>query len=207
METLEDERRTLETMGGAGDEIQRQIGWVQQIYNMGDFVKASRASQEIRQRAHEQQLVRSEEALSHAKLALVELAEIGPRRGRAEGGTRNGPGPRPERTLCRRLSRAASESERQAVDLARQAQTVAEGLVLATDRWQKMSRDGVEVWRSTIESSRRAPPTTRWISSRPNACWMRSLNGYATARHSGDHTTHARCRAPPRRGEAPLGPR
>jgi hypothetical protein len=77
VEELEAESRVLEEMGGAGDEIQRQIDEVQQIFNMGDFVQASRASQEIRQRAHQQQLLRSEEAVSHAKLALVELETMG----------------------------------------------------------------------------------------------------------------------------------
>jgi hypothetical protein len=77
VEQLEVEGRILESMGGAGDEIQRQIDEVQQIFNMGDFVQASRASQEIRQRAHQQQLIRSEEAISHAKLALVELDTTG----------------------------------------------------------------------------------------------------------------------------------
>jgi hypothetical protein len=77
VEMLETEGRTLEAMGGASDEIQRQIDEVQQIFNMGDFVKASRASQEIRTRAQQQQLVRSEEAVSHAKLSLVELETMG----------------------------------------------------------------------------------------------------------------------------------
>ncbi|MCI4365820.1 MAG: hypothetical protein L3K10_07185 [Thermoplasmata archaeon] len=77
VDLLEEERRVLESMGGAGDEIQRQIDEVQQIFNMGDFVKASRASQEIRTRAQQQQLLRSEEAVSHAKLALVELETLG----------------------------------------------------------------------------------------------------------------------------------
>ncbi len=77
VEELEAEGRVLEAMGGAGDEIQRQIDEVQQIFNMGDFVQASRASQEIRKRAHQQQLVRSEEAVSHAKLSLVELETMG----------------------------------------------------------------------------------------------------------------------------------
>ncbi|MCI4372885.1 MAG: hypothetical protein L3K02_04505 [Thermoplasmata archaeon] len=77
VDLLEEERRVLESMGGAGDEIQRQIDEVQQIFNMGDFVKASRASQEIRTRAQQQQLLRSEEAISHAKLALVELETLG----------------------------------------------------------------------------------------------------------------------------------
>ncbi len=77
VEELEAENRVLEAMGGPGDEIQRQIDEVQQIFNMGDFVQASRASQEIRLRARQQQLVRSEEAVSHAKLALVELETMG----------------------------------------------------------------------------------------------------------------------------------
>jgi hypothetical protein len=77
VDLLEEERRVLESMGGAGDEIQRQIDEVQQIFNMGDFVKASRASQEIRTRAQQQQLLRGEEAISHAKLALVELETLG----------------------------------------------------------------------------------------------------------------------------------
>jgi HEPN domain-containing protein len=77
VDLLEEERRVLESMGGAGDEIQNQIDEVQQIFNMGDFVKASRASQEIRTRAQQQQLLRSEEAVSHAKLALVELETLG----------------------------------------------------------------------------------------------------------------------------------
>ncbi len=77
VDLLEEERRVLEAMGGPGDEIQHQIDEVQQIFNMGDFVKASRASQEIRTRAHQQQLLRSEEAISHAKLALVELETLG----------------------------------------------------------------------------------------------------------------------------------
>jgi hypothetical protein len=77
VDLLEEERRILESMGGAGDEIQRQIDEVQQIFNMGDFVKASRASQEIRTRAQQQQLLRGEEAISHAKLALVELETLG----------------------------------------------------------------------------------------------------------------------------------
>ena len=77
VEALEAEGRVLESMGGAGDEIQRQIDEVQQIFNMGDFVKASRASQEIRTRAQQQQLLRSEEAVSHAKLSLVELETTG----------------------------------------------------------------------------------------------------------------------------------
>ena len=77
VEVLEAEGHVLEQMGGASDEVQRQIDEVQQIFNMGDFVKASRASQEIRTRAQQQQLLRSEEAVSHAKLSLVELETMG----------------------------------------------------------------------------------------------------------------------------------
>ena len=77
VEALEAEVKVLGAMGGTGDEIQRQIDEVQQIFNMGDFVQASRASQEIRTRARQQQLQRSDEAISHAKLALVELEPIG----------------------------------------------------------------------------------------------------------------------------------
>ncbi|HKN06038.1 MAG TPA: hypothetical protein VJ021_00335 [Thermoplasmata archaeon] len=77
VEILEAERAVLEGMGGPSDEIQRQIDEVQQIFNMGDFVKASRASQEIRTRAQQQQLLRSEESVSHAKLSLVELETMG----------------------------------------------------------------------------------------------------------------------------------
>ncbi len=77
VELLESEVRVLESMGGPSDEVQRQIDEVQQIFNMGDFVTASRASQEIRTRAQQQQLLRSEEAVSHAKLSLVELEAMG----------------------------------------------------------------------------------------------------------------------------------
>ena len=77
VEALEQEVRVLASMGGAGEEIQRQIDEVQQIFNMGDFVRAAKASQEIRTRAQQQQLLRSEEAVSHAKLALAELEAIG----------------------------------------------------------------------------------------------------------------------------------
>jgi hypothetical protein len=77
VEALAQERRVLEDMGGAGDEIQREIDEVEQIFNMGDFVKASKAAQEIKTRTLQQQLVRSEDAISHAKLALVELGTMG----------------------------------------------------------------------------------------------------------------------------------
>ncbi len=77
VEALEEEVRLLSSMGGAGEEIQRQIDEVQQIFNMGDFVRAAKASQEIRLHTQQQQLLRSEEAVSHAKLALVELEALG----------------------------------------------------------------------------------------------------------------------------------
>ncbi|HTT16208.1 MAG TPA: hypothetical protein VMH49_02455 [Thermoplasmata archaeon] len=77
VEALEEEVRVLASMGGAGEEIQRQIDEVQQIFNMGDFVRAAKASQEIRLHTQQQQLLRSEEAVSHAKLALVELEAMG----------------------------------------------------------------------------------------------------------------------------------
>ena len=77
VEGLEQEVKLLSSMGGAGEEIQRQIDEVQQIFNLGDFVRAAKASQEIRTRAQQQQLLRSEEAVSHAKLALVELETMG----------------------------------------------------------------------------------------------------------------------------------
>ncbi|MCI4353464.1 MAG: hypothetical protein L3K14_08835 [Thermoplasmata archaeon] len=77
VEALAVERRVLEEMGGTGDEIQREIDEVEQIFNMGDFVKASKAAQEIRTRTLQQQLIRSEESVSHAKLALVELETMG----------------------------------------------------------------------------------------------------------------------------------
>jgi hypothetical protein len=77
VEALAQERRVLEEMGGTGDAIQREIDEVEQIFNMGDFVKASKAAQEIRTRTLQQQLVRSEEAVSHAKLALIELETMG----------------------------------------------------------------------------------------------------------------------------------
>jgi hypothetical protein len=77
VEGLEEECRILDTMGGPGDQLQRLVDEVQQIFNMGDFVKAFHAAQEVRQRAHQLQLDRNEEALSHAKLAIVELGQMG----------------------------------------------------------------------------------------------------------------------------------
>ncbi len=144
VEALEEERRVLESMGGAGDEIQRQIDEVEQIFNMGDFVKASRASQEIRTRAHQQQLVRSEEATSHAKLALVELSKMGvdtpELRGSLERATEALRGQRYSEAY-----RLADETERNAVRLKTTAQAILSGLAEANALWQTLKQAGVPV--------------------------------------------------------------
>jgi hypothetical protein len=77
VEKLEAEHRTLEEMGGTSPDLQRQIDEVQQIFNMGEFLKASHAALEILARVREQQGSRAEEAISHAKLAIVELGGMG----------------------------------------------------------------------------------------------------------------------------------
>jgi hypothetical protein len=77
VERLETEHRVLEEMGGTAPDLQRQIDEVQQIFNMGEFLKAARATQEILARVREQETSRSEEAISHAKLAIVELGKMG----------------------------------------------------------------------------------------------------------------------------------
>ena len=144
VELLEEERRVLESMGGAGDEIQRQIDEVQQIFNMGDFVKASRASQEIRTRAHQQQLLRGEDAISHAKLALVELGKMG-----VEAGTLR-------TTLDQALEaarnqrsaeayRIASETQEAAMRLKAKAQSILDGLAAANELFQELKQGGVVV--------------------------------------------------------------
>jgi hypothetical protein len=144
VEALEEERRVLEGMGGAGDEIQRQIDEVEQIFNMGDFVKASRASQEIRTRAHQQQLVRSEEAMSHAKLALVELSKMGVETPELRASL--------ERSLeaarAQRYSDAyklADETETSATRLKSKAQAILSGLAEANALWQTLRQAGVPV--------------------------------------------------------------
>jgi hypothetical protein len=144
VEALEEERRVLESMGGAGDEIQRQIDEVEQIFNMGDFVKASRASQEIRTRAHQQQLVRSEEAISHAKLGLVELSKMGV----DVPALRSSLDEATEAARAVRYADAyklADETEKQAVKLKGKAQSILTGLTEANALWQTLRQAGVPV--------------------------------------------------------------
>jgi hypothetical protein len=74
---LEDERRRLEELGVGTEEAQREIALVRQIFSLGDFLRGSQASQEIRSRILQQQLVRAEEAISRAKFSLVELGKMG----------------------------------------------------------------------------------------------------------------------------------
>jgi hypothetical protein len=143
VEILEAEGRVLETMGGPSDEIQRQIDEVQQIFNMGDFVKASRASQEIRTRAGQQQLLRSEEAVSHAKLSLVELETMGLDLGRfrgqleeAQSAARGG--------RYAEAYRAASKLEEAATRARAAAQTILEGIDKAQDQLARMRARGVD---------------------------------------------------------------
>jgi hypothetical protein len=144
VEALEGERRTLEGMGAGGEEIQRQIDEVQQIFNMGDFVKAFRAAQEIRKRAHEQQLVRSEEAVSHAKLALVELGKLGvdtvalkATLDKAQNDTRDG------------LYPAAYGTAQQVMESAQRLRTTAQAsldrIVEVTEQWEALKASGVPV--------------------------------------------------------------
>jgi hypothetical protein len=144
VETLEDERKTLDAMGGAGDEIQRQIDEVQQIFNMGDFVKASRASQEIRQRAQQQQLVRSEEAISHAKLALVEVGSMGLETGALRSTLESAQQAAQELRL-QEAFQLATETERRSQQVATEAHLVVAALGEAMDKWQALKRLGVDV--------------------------------------------------------------
>ncbi len=74
---LESARRDLEALGVETEEAQREIALVRQIFSLGDFLKGSQASQEVRSRILQQQLVRAEEAVSRAKFALVELGKMG----------------------------------------------------------------------------------------------------------------------------------
>jgi hypothetical protein len=155
VEGLEEERRTLEAMGGAGDELQRQIDEVQQIFNMGDFVKASKASQEIRTRAHQQMLLRSEEAVSHAKLATVELGKMG----------LEVPKIRASFDEAQALARvhkyaegyqAANAVEHAASRLRGEAQVVLNELQAAQDLWQSLKQSGIAVdgYRDSITKAR-----------------------------------------------------
>lgn len=144
VELLEEERRTLEAMGGAGDEIQRQIDEVQQIFNMGDFVKASRASQEIRSRAHQQQLVRSEESVSHAKLALVELGKMGVDAAALRGNLdRAGEAARAHKYAD--AFKLARETEEAAGRLRAKAQSILDELQEANGRIAELAKAGVAV--------------------------------------------------------------
>ncbi len=157
VEGLEEERRTLEAMGGTGDELQREIDEVQQIFNMGDFVKASRASQEIRTRAHQQMLLRSEEAVSHAKLALVELGKMGLDAARFRDAFRSAQELAREHKYAPAYQ-AAVETEREAVELRREAQEVLDALARTTDLWQSLKQSGVAVdgYREEIAQARQS---------------------------------------------------
>ncbi|HEV8049397.1 MAG TPA: hypothetical protein VGP88_02260, partial [Thermoplasmata archaeon] len=157
VEALEEEGRALEAMGGAGDEIQRQIDEVQQIFNMGEFVKASRASQEIRTRAQQQQLIRSEESVSHAKLALVELGKMGldtaqlrERFDKAQDAARD--------SRFAEAFQAARSIEEDATEIRQSAEAIVEGLGKAGDLWQGLKDDGIAVdgYREQIRETRLA---------------------------------------------------
>ena len=74
---LEEERTALASMAVDTSEVQREIAQVREIFDVGDFFKASRASQELKTRLEQQQLVRAEEAVSRAKLAVVEAGKMG----------------------------------------------------------------------------------------------------------------------------------
>ncbi len=141
VEMLEDERRSLEAMGGTGDEIQRQIDEVQQIFNMGDFVKASRASQEIRARVHQQQLVRTEDEISHAKLSLVELAKMGVEAGALRTSLEQAQGSAAAQRYAEAY-RTAYETLAGAGRLKSQAQSILDGLAEANDLWQNLKSAG-----------------------------------------------------------------
>ncbi|HYK92948.1 MAG TPA: hypothetical protein VEY07_02770 [Thermoplasmata archaeon] len=144
VEMLEEERKVLEEMGGTGDEIQRQIDEVQQIFNMGDFVKASRTSQEIRTRAQQQQLVRSEDAVSHAKLALVELGKMGlepgPLRSRLETA---------QAAARERRYADAFQAAKEVLDAAGRtkatAQRILDGMSETADLFQSLKESGISV--------------------------------------------------------------
>jgi hypothetical protein len=144
VEGLEDERRTLESMGGAGDDLQRQIDEVQQIFNMGDFVKASKASQEIRVRALQQQLVRSEEAVSHAKLALVELGQMGLDVAELRTGLEEAQGAAKAQKYLDAHT-LATQTEEAAQRLRTSAQSLLDDLARSTERWQILKQAGVDV--------------------------------------------------------------
>lgn len=77
VDELEDERRGLADMGVDTERLEKEIAQTHQIFDMGDFLKASRASRELKARLLQQQLLRAEQEVSKAKFALVELAKMG----------------------------------------------------------------------------------------------------------------------------------
>ena len=80
LEALEERQRILEEMGGAGSEFLRQTDEIQQIFDMGDFVKCARSAREFLASTEEVQKTRAEEGISFAKLDLVELDKFGVRK-------------------------------------------------------------------------------------------------------------------------------
>jgi hypothetical protein len=155
VEGLEEERRALEAMGGTGDEIQRQIDEVQQIFNMGDFVKASKASQEIRTRAHQQMLLRSEEAVSHAKLSLVELGKMGLEAAELRESFEAAQAQAREHKYIEAYQGAIG-TERAATKLRNEAQQVSDALEAASGLWQSVKESGIaaDAYREDIAKAR-----------------------------------------------------
>jgi hypothetical protein len=74
---LEEEIHVLQTMGVETAELSRDLSQVREIFRIGDFLRASQASQDLRARLLQQQLVRAEEAVSRAKLSIVEVSKMG----------------------------------------------------------------------------------------------------------------------------------
>jgi hypothetical protein len=77
LEDLEERERVLEEMGGAGSEFLRQTDEIQQIFDMGDFVRCARSAREFLESTEGVQRSRAEQTLSFAKLDLVELEKLG----------------------------------------------------------------------------------------------------------------------------------
>ncbi len=77
VDELDEEVRGLGAMGIETGSLQREIQQIHQIFDMGDFVKASRASRELKARMLQQQLLRAEGEVSKAKFSLVELSKMG----------------------------------------------------------------------------------------------------------------------------------
>lgn len=86
VEELDEERRALEKMGVSTEEIGREIAQVLQIFEVGDFLKGSQASQDIKSRILQQELIRAEEAVSRAKFAIVEASKMGLEPGQVKAG-------------------------------------------------------------------------------------------------------------------------